>query len=382
MSLTAIDEAVEKIKNTDADKQAIATAGLEELKLMEGGILTKISDLERDILYRSFYFPGGIPRLIKPGIGVDTSTVKYDNIMGNRDIFSRFDPRYIEDYIAQARQHGFHKNFLFFNGSNIEHSDFAGARIALRSAIDFTTGEYLGETDTASIYKVYGIISGIEFMDKRSSFIEEYATALGITTNGWKKTLLNGDRYVSQCYLKMGDFIGQTKDEFISNDFGISIGNNRKDLWFAGDLMQEWESLQVKYEEYKNRVWEILKNIDALNMCSNITSGVYVGTPTITQQLQCAQQISETAQESIAENKDATNDWVFDSGQTIVPIVSVAPASTLNTNTTTTDNTTMIIIFIIVVGFTVLGLFILILVIVKSKSHKSYTKKRRGSYIF
>jgi hypothetical protein len=249
--------------------------------------------------------------------------------------------------------------------------------VELRSVIDFTTGEYLGETDNASIYKVYGIISGIEFMDKRAVFITEYATALGITTNGWKKVLLNGDRYVSQCHLKMGEFIGQTMDEFITNDFGISIGNNRKDLWFAGDLIQEWESLQAKYEEYKERVWEILKNIDALNMCSNITSGVYVGTPTITQQLQCVQQISETVQETIVENKDASKDWIFESGQSVIPIVSSTPISNTTDNTSTDKNTILIIIAVIIGGFLILGIFILILVLTKSSR-----RRRGGNYIF
>jgi hypothetical protein len=276
---------------------ANATAGLEELKLLDGGLLTKIEDLEKNIVYRRFYIPGGPPKKLLPGKGTETDTVKYDGITGTRDVFEKWDPRYIDDYIQQARQKAFHKRFLYFDGDDIRAASFASASNELK-VVDFTTGLYMGDkNDSVRTRRVYGLISGIQYFDKLTLFTKDYADQLGITTAGWKKAILNADNIVKTATNHLQDFIGYTADEFKNYDNGFMVGSDRKDLWFADDLMDEWTELQEKYTEYKNRIWEILQNTNALNLCSNRVSGVFVGDAPITQSLNCIQQIGDQIEE-------------------------------------------------------------------------------------
>jgi hypothetical protein len=246
------------------------------------------------------------------------------------------------------------------------------AKTALSPNLDFTTGVYLGDkNDTSKILEIYGIISGIEFAGKRSVFIKDYADSMGITTNGWKRVLVNGDNYIKVCDSHLKEFIGFTAEEFQQNDDGIMVSTNRKDLWFADELMDEWTALQEKYTEYKNRIWEILQNTNALNMCSNRVSGIYLGEISINQQMECMQTIGDKSSGDDSKNvtetpKNDTKDTKT-ATKTEIEVPNVTPKNTSNEKipeVIQTDaspeknnikNSLVIIIILSVIGLCLLG---------------------------
>jgi hypothetical protein len=319
-------------------------------------LLTKIEELEKNIMYRRFYMPGGPPKKLLSGVGTETDTVKYDGITGQRDVFQKWDPRYIDDYIQQAKQKAFHKRFLYFDGDDIRAASFASASNELK-VVDFVTGLYMGDkNDAVRTRRVYGLMSGIQYFDKLTLFTKDYVDQLGITTSGWKKAILNADNVVKTATNHLQEFIGYTAEEFKKYDDGYMVGSDRKDLWFADDLMDEWTELQEKYTEYKNRIWEILKNTNALNLCSNRVSGVLVGETSINQSLSCIQQIGdqveETKKEEAAKDEPTTTSSSTPSSTKVavpaaVPALIGSSSSTTSavgtdskTNSSTTGSTT------------------------------------------
>lgn len=286
------------------DEEAIqkAVVGLEELKLLDNGILSKITELEKNIMYRRFYFPGGIPRKLIPGVGVDTDKYRFDNISGERDVLLHWDPRYLDDYLQQEQQNGFHKHFLYFDGKQIVSASYVLARTIIMDKIDFMMGLYLNNFASVSeLYKVYGIVGGIEYAGKTENFISEYADVIGITKKGWSLVLIYGDRFISQVIKQIENFVGQTQNEYQTYDFGFMAPDNRKDLWFADNLMEEWEKLQDQYNIYKEKIWAILEKTNVLNLCSNYNMfvGVNLGNISVNQAFECINNITKSEEEVV-----------------------------------------------------------------------------------
>jgi hypothetical protein len=203
---------------------------------------------------------------------------------------------------------------------------------------------------------VYGIISGIEFFGKRDLFIKDYQDQLNISTSGWKKAIANADNVVKNASNRLRDYVGYTSEEFIALDYGFLVGSDRRDLWFADELMDEWLSLQAKYEEYKEKIWQILQNVNALNMCSNRVSGINIGGVSIQQEMNCIQSIGEQAEEAIAAAEAAKQETkLSDSVKTVSPTATatavkpVVSAGSTNATTslpvnTTTSTTTPVVV--------------------------------------
>ena len=78
------------------------------LQNLDAGVMDKLENLERQILFRSYYFQGGTPKKFVHGIGKDTDKIHYDNSTDKRDYLREWNPRYLDDYINQARQYGYH----------------------------------------------------------------------------------------------------------------------------------------------------------------------------------------------------------------------------------------------------------------------------------
>jgi hypothetical protein len=309
---------------------ANAAAGLEELKLLDNGILEKIEELEKNILYRRFYIPGGPAKRLGPGKGTDTDLIKFDGNTSDRDIFEKWDPRYLDDYVQQARQKAFHKWFLYFDGTDIVSASFAEAANELK-VVDFVTGLYWSDkNDVTRVMRVYGLISGLQYFGKVSLFTKDYSDKLGITTSGWKKAIINAENVVRNATNHLQEFMGYTSEEFIENDDGYMVGSDRKDLWFASDLMDEWTALQKKYEEYKQKIWEILKNSNVLNICSNRVSGVNVGNVSIAQEMSCINKIGE-----IIDEEKKVNETPSTTPSVTTP--SAKPAINVGTNSTSSE---------------------------------------------
>lgn len=262
----------------NADAAAIALSTLPGLSDLDSGMLEKIEKLELQMQFRSYYFQGGIPKKFVFGVGKDTKLVHYDGLTEERDMFEIWNPRYLDTYIEQAKQYGFHAHFLYFDGKSVEHMSFAEA---------FTQLQLIEQGQ-----KFYGILAGMRFMNKLVPFFAEYQ--LNNLTLGKAEDLLKSD---VNGYVKLADnalqaTIGQTSKQFVENDVGF-IAYDEK-WWFAGDLYKEWKELQNEYMRYKERLWEALSQLENVNICTNRVSGIQVGNVNINQINNCIQKINET----------------------------------------------------------------------------------------
>lgn len=303
------NQSTERVTEDIADNAAAALAGLEELAKLDDGTMKRIEELERKILYRQFYFPGDTAVKRYPGLGTDIpGKVKYDQIPGDRDLFSRWDPRYLDDYIGQAQQQGFHRHFLYFNGTDIQTIDFTEAKDILlpcliNNDVDTTRAGCNAEM-------IYGILVGLRYMNKVKAFVKEFGKTLGLSEGIVKDILKNGDQWVESCEIKLQSFIGQTRSDFINKDIGYQA-YDQKYAFDIAEYAQEWRDAQAKYQEYKNKIWQILKQTNAINICTNNVSGIVQGNATIQQANDCQMRIGDivnSKDEISSTTKDGTND--------------------------------------------------------------------------
>lgn len=307
MTENGADEPIteERISEDIADNAASALAGLEELAMLDNGALAKIEELEKQMFYRQFYFPGDRAVKRMPGLGTDTKDVKYDQIPGERDLFTRWDPRYLDDYIQQAQQNGFHRHFLFFDGSAVKTISYDEAYDRLHGCLNGTSVSKVGG---CTEIEVYGILAGLRYMGKLDSFMSEFKSDLGLSKRQVEQMInLYGAEVVPTADKQLMKVIGQSSKDFISKDYGWQA----EDQVYAFDIAQyakEWYEMQDVYREYKNRIWEILKNTNALNLCTNRTSGIQVGDVNIQQTMDCAMRIEGVSHEMSAGKDDGVKD--------------------------------------------------------------------------
>ena len=305
-----------EITSEEIDTAAKALSAVPGLKDLDAGIVAKLEKLERGILYRMFYFPGGIPPKYITGVGKDTPEVHYDGHTEQRYALSDWDPRYLDDYIMQAKQNGFHKHFLYYDGELVQHISF-GEAIAKLGVVDPTLHPFV----------YYGILEGLTYMNKVPSFLADAGVELQLTEtiiknqlNAVKNTLVPKiDRAINAV-------IGQSKDDFIKNDVGWLASDEA--YAFASDLYPQWRAMQDQYNEYKNKLWEALKEIDNLNLCTNNVSGILVGA-NVQQSMECLQTINGHKNDLASGSTPTSSTTPTPTASTTIPATSSTSASTI-----------------------------------------------------
>lgn len=355
---------------TVVDATASAIAGIEELALLDDGTLERIEELETYMLYRQFYFPGAETVKIVPGVGEDVAgVVRYDGITGDRDLFSRWDPRYLDDYIYQSQQNGFYRHFLYYNGSTIVPYSYEDAYDRLSACL---SGSYI-DTSVAGCTSmdVYGILAGLLWFDKLTDFMSEYKSKLGVSyAEVYSLLTVNGRSVKITADEELVRFIGQTSANFIANDYGYQATSTDYGFDLA-QYLEEWNSCQEAYEEYKNKIWEILLSVDALNICTNSVSGVQVGDVSISQMMDCSMTIGDTTSTTTDET---TTDGTTTDETPIIETANESPIEETSTESSTeaviesspeesleeviTDsstNITLVICLVVIIAFIIVG---------------------------
>lgn len=280
------EDAKPRISQDITDNAAAGIAGLKELAMLDNGALARLEEIEKFIFYRQFYFPGGVPVLRISGEGQSKpGFYEYDQIKGERYVLDDWDPRYIEEYITQAKQNGFHRHFLYFDGLEINTISFDNAYTKLYFALedDHFKKEYADEA--------YGIIGGMLYMDKLKYFFDEYSEKFGMTAKEFEQIAkIYGKTITDRCQTQLQRLTGQSPKDFVNKNYGWYS----QDMKFAFDVKQyakEWEEKQAEYNEYKNKIWQLLQKTQNLNLCTNRTSGINIGNVNIQQSMNCAMQI-------------------------------------------------------------------------------------------
>lgn len=263
-----------------------AAASIEQL--MNGDTYQKMKNLEQKIVFKKFYFPGNDVVL---------------KVTDNPDSLSKWDPRYIQDYVEQAKQNGWYRWFVYY-----------------RPATNTTEGGWkpMSTTDAEKELSYYIDIDGMPF-DKKDQWGLEYVASilaslvyfdkLKILTDKYSyyfepDTLINAvGNYTSLMYKyleKLIGLIGQDSDEFIREDRGWMANSNYLAFDSEYDAM-ELAALEKEYNEYKAQIWEILKNLNVLQLCTNITEVTGINVE-VSQVATCVQQIGDTAETTELED--------------------------------------------------------------------------------
>lgn len=275
-------------------------------QLMNDSTFREIQEIEKQILYRKFYFPGGIPKLRVVGQGVNKKTddFEYDQSLEGSDPFDHWDPRYLKDYIMVAKQNGFHRNFIYYDGNEFKTMNFSQAAETLKKCVNWSTGK-IDTEGACDKYEVAGIIGGIIYFDKVSSFVEETRLAGGKTSIFNKVYTYNGDLIIPTIDKIANGLIQQSEKNFKNNNYGW-MANDNKYAFDSAQFLSRWIELEQQYNEYKERVWKILEGTNALQLCTNNVN-VTGNNITIQQEMSCMQMIAGAENE-----KEETKEVVVD----------------------------------------------------------------------
>lgn len=290
-------------KNDTSKNAAMALS-----ELLNDTTFQEIQEIEKQILYRKFYFPGGIPKLRIAGQGINkpNDDFEYDQSTGDVDPFDHWDPRYLNEYITIAKQNGFHRNFIYYNGRDFNTINFSQAYEVLKNCVNWTTGK-IDTTGSCDKYEVVGIIGGLLYFDKVASFVEETKLAGG-KTNIFNRVVLYNSDIIQPTVDKLANgLIQQSEKNFKNNNFGWMASNN-KYAFDSAQYLSKWMELENQYNEYRERVWDILKNLNALQLCTNNVN-VTGNNITIQQEMECIQTITDSdGNEETHETSDIDSD--------------------------------------------------------------------------
>ena len=272
-SLQILHDEYQKI-TTKANDGALALQ-----MLMNDQTFARINEIEKEIMFRRFYFPGGVPELI---IVNESDFAAYDE----------WDPRVMQDYIIRAKQRGFHRYFIIYDSNNMNYrtSNFGEADKILNMSMDWIqcTWDSAVQTDTAVKQQCSDILAGLIYFGKLDVFLKEFDYPCNNKTV--QKVRTNLDDILSAKIKKIQLFIGQTQKNFVNDNIGWTAYDDNSFAFDCEKLLPEWLSLQQKYEEYKNKVFEILQDLEALQLCTNYVNA-YGNNLYINQGISCAQTV-------------------------------------------------------------------------------------------
>jgi hypothetical protein len=230
------------------EQSNIAAATLNDvLSLRNEGDNKQLIEISKRIKYQSFYFCGGEPTLIT-------------NLSG------RYDPREFTDYIALAKQNGYHKHFLYLTDTGLKSISFADCDVMFTPYIDKSTGKLLEQNNN-----IITILAGMYFFDKTSSFISEYAKWT-IINEKTIPTILNDS--IMNSVTTLSRKFNTTRKEFVKNNYGILYTDAP---FCSNEELEDYANAQAKIKIFETQLYEILKNAGMLNICVNSTNIGSVG---------------------------------------------------------------------------------------------------------
>lgn len=293
------------VANVKANSASMSTGSEALLQLMNDRTFQRIQEIEKQLLYRRFYFPGGSPKLRVAGTGKDTDEVEYDGSSANVDPFDHWDPRYLQEYITIAQQNGFHRWFIAIIADKFTPVSFTQAEEMMRQCINWTTG-VIAEDGACNSTDICGVIAGLIYFDKIDAFFDEMQIGSKDMFNR-RVRVINND-IIAPLVSKIANvLVQQSQANFKSKNYGWMAQDNQY-AFDSAQYLTEWKELEVKYDEYRAKVWEILTNINALELCSNNVN-VTGNNITIQQSMSCVQNIQE-AEEKAAEAEKEENEKI------------------------------------------------------------------------
>ena len=316
------NEANEKIAElNDGEKESVVSAlsSLEPLMMLNKDVLDKLEKIDKELVYRRFYFPGGTPKLYMKGDQADTNEIHY--VQDNTD--GGFDPRFIKDYIAEAKQNGFHRHVIVYNpsSSKYEAKSFDQLKNLLQTYyINDKTVDYIRNSRGITTFEkqvkqesMVALFASLIYFDKYELFMNEFKREF--KPDQMEKVMAYYDDFIQNELYRLSDVIGQSAEDFVKNDYGWM---GPESLAFdASIFVEDYAKYKAEYDKLKDQIWQWLSQITSLNLCANRVSGIYQASDeaqiNLTQMSNCYQSVktameNETETEKTDENNKPTSD--------------------------------------------------------------------------
>lgn len=383
---------IDQLSESEKDDLTAALNALDEFRLLSGDVIERMEDLDRYVLYHRFYFPGENVYLHIEGSGVGND-VKYREENGG----IVFDPRFIQSYVDEARQNGFANHVIMFNpmqGTYVSKSirdiyDIFHNNISIYNTSSNKwryiyypeTGDEIEGFNTRDL--VLSAIASMDYFDKWSIFNKFYSYDPSIiqgiqTVRNFYENPTNNRYLISQFIANLGFFIGQQKDDFIHNDYGYLA--SVKLAFDCESQIEELNKNEAMYEEYKDKLWNVLEHIPNLSLSGNYISGTIVASGdaniSITQMSEMITDYAEQQTVQPSENPTPSTpeqpEAKPEENNSIPPQPqqpTITPSTEPTENKDNKDSTTKILIVIcVILGIILLSL--IVLYIVKSRQIK------------
>jgi hypothetical protein len=153
---------------------------------------------------------------------------------------------------------------------------------------------------------VAGIIAGLIYFDKVKWFLED--TGLGVTERQFSMLRTNNNDIVGGYILKIANgLIGQSEKAFKRDNIGWTSYNDDRFAFDSVNLLAEWLGLQEQYNKYKERVWDILQDLETLQLCTNNVN-VTGNNININQGIECMQTVIKEENKIVVEEDNGELD--------------------------------------------------------------------------
>lgn len=322
MSSDEVEGTNEKLAElNDGEKESVVSAlsSLEPLMMLNKDVLDKLEKIDKELVYRRFYFPGGTPKLYMKGDQADTNEIHY--VQDNTD--GGFDPRFIKDYIAEAKQNGFHRHVIVYNpsSSKYEAKSFDQLKNLLQTYyINDKTVDYIRNSRGITTFEkqvkqesMAALFASLIYFDKYELFMNEFKREF--KPDQMEKVMAYYDDFIQNELYRLSDVIGQSAEDFVKNDYGWM---GPESLAFdASIFVEDYAKYKAEYDKLKDQIWQWLSQITSLNLCANRVSGIYQASDeaqiNLTQMSNCYQSVktameNETETEKTDENNKPTSD--------------------------------------------------------------------------
>lgn len=277
-----------------------ALASLEAIGI-NPDVQKEMDKLDKEITYRRFYFPGCDTRLRIEGEGTDDAYKTYKTATR-----VSFDPRYIQNYIELCKEKGFYKWMLWFDPEDNDKLKQLDFEMAFNNFKRYYEGnghvksEYID--NKKAIETVASTYASLKYFDKLSCFnlyvneVDGVDFTVGkINTKKWNVFESNYAEVINEYVTKLTNKIGQTLTEFKTNDIGYFAPSSLA-FGITDDMIQTYQRYETEYKEYKEKLWNVLEKVNALQICVNKDNSINEiangGELNVTQMNNCVQTIS------------------------------------------------------------------------------------------
>lgn len=268
---TAASDSQKPLSETEKERIAGALSAIDGFKQLSGDVEAKLIELDRQLGYRRFYFPGADLRLYVEGNGTDTDTIHYVG----KVTAPNYDPRYEREYITECHQYGLHKHMLVWNGHQFHPMSYADVQAYFKNNwISSETKEYLrnygilGATERQEVaHELSAVYASLDYFNKWEDFEEDYP---GYGRDRMTDAMEWYSDYIDTETDRLVGFIGQNPRKFVSNDYGFEAPLT---LAFDADkFVAEYNANKQRFDEYKERLWEYLSQVKDLMVCANVVN--------------------------------------------------------------------------------------------------------------